>query len=164
MSSYHRTTIVGHLGKDPEQRFMTNGDAVCNFSVAVTESWKNKQSGEKQEQTTWYRVTAFQKLAEICSQFLVKGSQVLIDGKMQCRDYTDKDGNKRQSWELKADSMQMLGSKGPSQDNQDSEPQRQQQKPAQERNAQGATRNSFDDIEDDIPFACHGHGKTWRVI
>ena len=110
MASYAKTIIVGNLGRDPETRHLASGDAVCNFSVAVTESWKDKNSGEKKENTTWYRVNAFGKLAEICAQYIRKGSQVMIEGKMQCREW-EKEGVKQYSWELKADQMMMLGGK-----------------------------------------------------
>jgi single-strand DNA-binding protein len=153
MASYQKIIIVGHLGKEVESRYLPSGDAVANFSVAVSESWKDKNSGEKRENTTWFRVNAFGKLAEICSQYLVKGSSVLIEGKMQARDWEDKDGNKRQSWELKADSMQMLGSKpsGGSGDQPAPEPRR---APASNP-AQGQAKKpspNFDDLDDDIPF------------
>lgn len=115
MASFQQTIIIGNLGRDPETRHLANGDAVCNFSVAVTESWKDKQSGEKKENTTWYRVNAFSKLADICGQYLKKGSQVMIAGKMGSRKWTDKDGVERESWELKADQMTMLGGKSDSQ-------------------------------------------------
>jgi single-strand DNA-binding protein len=110
MASFAKTIIAGNLGRDPETRYLPAGDAVCNFSVAVTESWKDRNSGEKKESTTWYRVNAFGKLAEICAQYLKKGSQVLIEGKMQCREW-EKDGVKQYSWELRAESMQMFGGK-----------------------------------------------------
>lgn len=144
MASYAQTTIVGNLGKEPEVRYLANGDAVCNFSVAVTESWKDKSSGDKKEQTTWYRCNAFGKLGEICGQYLAKGSQVLVVGKMQCREW-DKDGVKQYSWELKADQMTMLGSKpeggsrAPANNNQ----------PAP---AKSKAPPSFDDLGDSIPF------------
>ncbi len=109
MASYHKTVILGNLGRDPEMRYLPNGDAVANFSVAVTEKFKSKD-GEAKESTTWYRINAFGKLAEICGQYLKKGASVLIDGKMQMRKY-EKDGVERESWELRADSMQMLSGK-----------------------------------------------------
>lgn len=154
MASFSRTIIAGNLGNDPETRYLPSGDAVANFSVAVTESWKDKNSGEKKEQTTWYRVSAFGKLAEICGQYLQKGSSVLIEGKMQCRQY-EKDGVKRDAWELKADSMQMLGSKGDGGQHGESKPaparsyapSSQQQKPAS-----GRPAAPLDDMDDDIPF------------
>ncbi len=144
MASFHQTIVVGNLGRDPESRYLANGDAVCNFSVAVTEKWK--KDGQEKEQTTWYRVSAFGKLAEICGQYLKKGSAVMIVGKMTVREW-EKDGVKRESWELRADSMQMLGGKSEGGQQQASAPE-----PRQQRSAQGAQRSSFDDLDDSIPF------------
>lgn len=143
MANYHSTTVVGHLGKDPETRYMPNGDAVCNFSVAVTESWTT--NGGKKEQTTWYRVNAFKKLAEICGEYLKKGAQVMVVGKMQERKWQDKEGQERTSWELRADTMQMFGKA------EGQEPRQQQHEPAK----QAPSSNSggaFADFESDIPF------------
>ena len=150
MASFHKTIIVGNLGRDPEMRYVASGDAVCNFSVAVTESWKSK-SGENKESTTWYRVNAFGKLAEICGQWLKKGTSVLVEGKMNCREW-DKDGVKQYSWELKADTMKMLGSKpdGGSSSNDSGDSGYQESAPKQTR--QAPQTNSFDDLEDSIPF------------
>lgn len=148
MAAFHQTVIVGNLGRDPETRYLPNGDAVCNFSVAVTEKWK--KDGEAKEQTTWYRVNAFAKLAEICGQYLKKGSAVLIIGKMGQREWTDKDGNKRESWELRADSMQMLGGKSDGSSAMQASPEdRQARAEAKQGKAKPA---SFDDMADDIPF------------
>lgn len=142
MPNYHQTTIIGHLGKDPETRYLPNGDAVCNFSVAVTESWKD-QSGDKKEQTTWYRVNAFKKLAEICGQYLKKGAPVMIVGKMQERKWSDKEGQDRTSWELRADTIQLLGGKSDSADR----PQRQEPK-----TTQSNTSGGFNGFDDGPPF------------
>ena len=143
--SFHQTIIEGHLGKDTEQRYLPSGDAVSNFSVAVSETWKDK-NGESKEQTTWYRVNAFGKLAEICGQYLKKGSHVLIVGKMQERKW-EKDGTERTSWELRADTMRMLGKREGSGDT---------PRPAPERPAQpsghGVCSGGIADFEDDIPF------------
>ena len=151
MASFSRTIIAGNLGNDPETRYLPSGDAVANFSVAVTESWKDKNSGEKKEQTTWYRVRAFGKLAEICGQYLQKGSSVLIEGKMTCRQY-EKDGIKRDAWELKADNMQMLGAKGDSSGSQ--QPSRPAPAHAPSRNQQQRAPAKNDPFDDDgeIPF------------
>lgn len=141
MASFHKTLIVGNLGRDPETRYLPSGEAVCNFSVAVTESWKSKD-GEKKENTTWYRVNAFGKLAEICGQYLKKGASVLVEGKMQCREWDNKEGVKQYSWELRADSMQMLGGKDAG-GNDSHEP----------REAQTKKKSAFlDDLDDSIPF------------
>lgn len=142
MASFHKTIIVGNLGKDPETRYLQSGDAVCNFSVAVTENYKSKD-GVKKESTTWYRVNSFGKLAEICGQYLHKGSSVLIDGKMQCREW-EKEGIKQYSWELRADSMQMLGGKNNGDNSSQDE--------APARSHAGKQKPSFDDMDDDIPF------------
>lgn len=110
MSDTNICVFTGRLGKDPESRYLPNGDAVCNFSVACGEQWKDK-SGEKQEHTEWVRCGAFGKLAEICGQYLKKGTQVCVVGKMHTRKWQDKDGVDRYSTEIKLEKMQMLGSK-----------------------------------------------------
>ena len=103
-------SFIGRLGKDPETRYAASGDAICGFSIAVGSQWKNKQ-GEKQESTEWVNVTTFGKLAEICSQYLIKGSKVYISGKMKTEKYQAKDGTDKYSTKIIADNMQMLGGK-----------------------------------------------------
>jgi single-strand DNA-binding protein len=100
--------FIGRLGKDPELRYMPNGDAVANFSIACGSKWKDKQSGEQQERTEWIRVTAFKKLAEIIGEYLKKGSQVYVSGKMRTRTY-EKEGQTHYATEIIADTLQMLG-------------------------------------------------------
>ena len=152
MPNFNQTIIAGHSGKDAELRYLPSGDAVANLSVAVTEHWKDKNSGKKKESTTWFRVNAFGKLAEICGEYVKKGTPVLVAGKMQSRKWTDKDGVERESWELRADSMQLLGGRS---DNPTPE-QPQNREAARERAAQPGppqrTDGAFDDIPDDIPF------------
>jgi len=109
MKSLNKVQLIGHLGKDPESRALPDGRAVCNFTVATSETWKDKASGEKKEKTEWHRVSAFGKLAEICGEYLKKGSQVYIDGKLSTRKWQDKDGANRYTTEITADSMIMLG-------------------------------------------------------
>lgn len=109
MASVNKVIIVGNLGRDPETRYMPNGDCVCNVAVATTETWKDKNTGEKKEQTEWHRVTMYRKLGEIAGQYLKKGSSVYLEGKLQTRKWTDKDGVERYTTEIIADSMQMLG-------------------------------------------------------
>ena len=111
--SLNQINIIGNLGKDPELRYTPSGDAVCNFSVAVTEKYKNKQ-GEPQEETEWFNVVVWRNLAEICGKYLTKGKPVYIGGKIKTRSYDDRDGNKRYMTELVASNMEMLGSKGDS--------------------------------------------------
>lgn len=133
MNGVNKAIIVGTLGQDPELRSMPNGNAVVNISVATSEQWKDKQSGERQEKTEWHKIVAFGKLAEIMGQYLIKGSQVYIEGKLQTRKWQDKDGKDRYTTEIVARDMQMLGGK-----------QRQQEAP----NAPGVP----DDFDDDVPF------------
>ena len=111
MASVNKVIIVGNLGNDPEMRYTPSGDAVANITVATTESWKDKASGEKKEATEWHRVTMFKRLAEVAGQYLKKGSQVYIEGKLKTRKWQDKDGNDRYTTEINADDMKMLGSR-----------------------------------------------------
>jgi len=110
MSSVNKVILIGNLGRDPEVRNLPDGGAITNFSIATTDSWKDK-SGAKQEKTEWHRISTFQKLAEICGTYLKKGSQVYIEGRLQTRKWTDKDGVEKYSTEIIADRMQMLGGK-----------------------------------------------------
>ena len=161
MASVNKVIIVGHLGKDPETRYTTSGDAICNIVVATTETWKDKQSGEKREATEWHRVVFFGKLAEIAGQYLKKGSQVYLEGKLKTRKWQDKDGHERYTTEINADEMKMLGGKG---DGQQSEPQRQQQAPQRQQAQKPASGGGFNEFDDDIPFRQIGSGASWRVI
>jgi len=110
MASVNKVILVGNLGRDPETRYMPNGEAVTNFSIATTETWKDK-SGEKKEATEWHRITMYRKLAEIAAEYLKKGSSVYIEGKLQTRKWTDKDGVEKYTTEIIGDVMQMLGGK-----------------------------------------------------
>lgn len=109
MASVNKVIIVGNLGRDPEVRYSASGDAMCNITVATTESWKDKQSGEKKELTEWHRISFFGRLAEIAGQYLKKGSQVYVEGSLRTRKWTDKDGQERYTTEIRADEMKMLG-------------------------------------------------------
>ena len=144
MAAFHQTIVCGNLGRDPETRYLGNGDPVCNFSVAVTEKWR--KDGEQKEQTTWYRVNAFGKLAEICEQYLKKGQQVFIQARMKTEKWTDKEGKDRYTTKFIANQMQMLGSKSDSAGSSDDAP---RQKPAGGESAKPS--GSFDDM-DEIPF------------
>ena len=138
MKGINKVIIVGNLGADPDVKYTASGSAIANISVATTESWKDKQSGEKQEKTEWHRVVFFNRLAEIVGEYLAKGSQVYVEGKLQTRKWTDKDGVDRYTTEVVAQEMQMLG--GGNRDN---------AKPAAKPVVQPATPE-FED--DDIPF------------
>lgn len=111
MRGVNKCIILGFVGRDPETRHMPNGGAVCNFSVATSEQWTDKQSGDKQERTEWHAIVAFGKLAEICSEYVRKGGQVYVEGSIRTRKWTDKEGKDRYSTEIVADGMQLLGSR-----------------------------------------------------
>ena len=108
----NKVILVGNLGKDPETKYMPSGDCVCNFSLATTDSWKDKTSGEKVEKTEWHNIVMFKRQAEIAGEYLRKGSQVYIEGKLKTRKWQDKSGNDRWTTEIEARDMQMLGSRG----------------------------------------------------
>lgn len=111
MAGINKVILVGRLGRDPEVRYTPDGTAIANFSIATSEEWKDKSTGEKKEKTEWHRIVAFRRLGEICGEYLSKGRQVYIEGRLQTRDWQDKDGNKRYTTEIVASQMQMLGSR-----------------------------------------------------
>ena len=108
----NKVILVGNLGKDPETRYMPNGKAVTNFTVATSESWKDKQTGEQREQTEWHNIVMYDRLAEIAAEYLRKGSQVYLEGKLRTRKWQDKEGRDRYTTEIQANEMQMLGARG----------------------------------------------------
>ncbi|BAU49877.1 single-stranded DNA-binding protein [Sulfurifustis variabilis] len=108
----NKVILVGNLGRDPEVRYSPNGQAIANVTIATTDSWKDKNTGEKQERTEWHRVVFFGRLAEIAGEYLKKGSQIYVEGRLQTRKWQDKDGNERYTTEIVANEMQMLGSRG----------------------------------------------------
>ncbi len=167
--SLNKVILIGNLGRDPEVRYMPNGEAVCNFSIATSETWNDRQSGQRQERTEWHNITMYRRLAEIAGQYLKKGSQVYIEGRIQSRKYTGKDGIERTAYDIVANEMKMLGSRNasggggnyddqggyqqpaqqyaPPQQNYSSEP-----PPAPRRQAAPAPAAPVEDIDDDIPF------------
>lgn len=151
MSSLNKAIIIGYLGKDPEIRYTASGDAVCNLTVATSESWKDKNSGEKKEQTEWHRISMFGKLAEIAGQYLKKGSLVYIEGKIKTRKWTDKDGQDRYTTEIHASEMKMLGGK-PDGGQRSTNQQDDGYEPAPRQQSETKPRPSFDDLDSDIPF------------
>jgi single-strand DNA-binding protein len=153
MASVNKCIFIGNLGRDPEIRYMPSGDAVANFSIACTESYKDK-SGEKQEKTEWVRIAIFGKLEEIAGEYLKKGSSVYIEGRLQTRKWTNKEGQEQYTTEIVADRMQMLGGRGSAGEAQEpreqsSAPARQSAPPPKPAPSGGS---GFDDLEDDIPF------------
>jgi single-strand DNA-binding protein len=109
MAGVNKVILVGNLGRDPEMKYTPDGTAIANFSIATSDEWKDKTTGEKKTKTEWHRIVAFRRLAEICGEYLKKGSQVYIEGKLQTRSWEDKEGNKRYTTEVVANQMQMLG-------------------------------------------------------
>ena len=112
MASVNKVIIVGNLGKDPEMRYTQNNTAVCNFTVATTDNWTDKQSGDRQERTEWHNIVAWSRLGEICGQYLHKGKQVYIEGRLQTRKWQDRDGRDRYSTEVVADNIRFLSGGG----------------------------------------------------
>ncbi|MBK6559782.1 MAG: single-stranded DNA-binding protein [Comamonadaceae bacterium] len=167
MASVNKVIIVGNLGRDPEVRSFPSGDRVANVTVATTDKWKDKQTGEMREATEWHRVVFNGRLAEIAEQYLRKGSQVYVEGSLRTRKWTDQSGVEKYSTEIRADQMQMLGSRQgmgqPASDDggYDSAPRRPAPAARQAPAAASAPRSSapppkassgFDDMDDDIPF------------
>jgi len=158
MASVNKVILIGNLGRDPETRYMPDGGAITNISIATTDKWKDK-AGEMQEKTEWHRVAFFGKLAEIAGEYLKKGSQVYVEGRLQTRKWQDKDGQDKYTTEIVANVMQMLGSRqGQGQGGGDREAGGERAERAQ--GTQGAAAKpaakagggKFDDFEDDIPF------------
>lgn len=176
MASVNKVILVGNVGKDPDTRYMPNGDAVTNVTLATTESWKDKNTGEKKELTEWHRISFFRKLGEIAGQYLRKGSQIYVEGRLQTRKYTDKDGIERYTTDIIADTMQMLGSRqggapGNASDGDDygsRAPAPRQSTPR----SNPAPRNTpprndgggYGDLDDDIPFAGVYSRSAWSAI
>jgi len=149
----NKVILVGNLGKDPEMKYTASGAAIANLTIATSDSWNDKQTGEKVEKTEWHRVVAFQRLAEIMGEYLKKGSQVYIEGKLQTRKWTDQSGQDRWTTEVVANDMQMLGGRGgdtggPSQGGGGGGFRQNPQ--SQQNSGQSAPDNDFAD--DDIPF------------
>jgi len=150
----NKVILVGNLGRDPEVRYSPSGQAVANVTLATSESWKDKNTGEKQERTEWHRVVFFGRLAEIAGEYLKKGAQIYIEGRLQTRKWQDKDGNDRYTTEIVANEMQMLGSRSgagqPSENfNQD------QSYPSDTAGAKSGAKSpaaAGADFDDDIPF------------
>ena len=147
----NQVQIIGHLGRDPEVRQFPNGGSVANLAIATTEKWKDKNTGDQKEATEWHRVTVFERLADICGQYLHKGSLIYISGKIKTRKYQDKDGVEKFATEIHANEMKMLGGKG----DQQSAPQQQRPAPQPARQAPPPKPTyqapDFDD-SDSIPF------------
>jgi len=160
MASVNKVIIIGNLGRDPEVRYTPNGSAVCNIGVATTRTWKNKDSGDKVEETEWHRVVFYDRLAEIAGEYLKKGRSVYVEGRLKTRKWQDKDGAEKYTTEIIAEEMKMLGGRegmgGGADDG--GEPSgygnRQQpaSRPAAAAKAAPKSSTGFDNMDDDIPF------------
>lgn len=144
MASVNKVIILGNVGKDPEVRYMQNGDSVVSVSVATSESWKDKNSGESKENTEWHRVTFYRKLAEVAANYLRKGSSVYIEGRLETKKWTDKSGVERYTTGIVASEMKMLGKAPEAGERQAPE---RHTRPVKAQSAHG-----FEDMDDDIPF------------
>jgi len=140
----NKATLIGNLGAEPEIRYTSNGNAVANIRLATAESWRDRESGEQQERTEWHRVVFFGRLAEIVEQYLHKGSQVYVEGRIQTRKWQDRDGNDRYTTEIVGSEMQMLGGRGTATPETGAE---REQTPEQ-----SPSEPSLDEFDDDIPF------------
>ncbi len=156
MASVNKVILIGNLGRDPEVRYMPSGSAVCNIALATSRNWKNKDTGERQEETEWHRVVFFDRLAEIAGEYLKKGRPVYVEGHLKTRKWTDKDGVDKYSTEIVAEQMQLLGGRegmGGGDEAGQERPQRsapQRSAPASKPASKSST--GFDDMDDDIPF------------
>ena len=146
MASVNKAIILGNIGKDPEVKYTASGEAICNITVATSESWKDKATGEKKELTEWHRISFFGKLAEICGQYLKKGSQVYVEGSIRTRKWTDKEGQERYTTEIRGDEMKMLGGKDSGHSDKSSSPSKEFPPSGNKPKPQ------FDDLGSDIPF------------
>ena len=155
MSSVNKVILIGNLGKDPEMRYMPSGDAIANFSVATSENWTDKASGDRKEATEWHRVVFFGRTAEVVGQYVKKGSKVYVEGRLQTRKWQDKDGQDRYTTEVRGDVMRMLDRReGSASMEQDMPAARNEpRKPAgTAKPAPARATSGFDDMDDDIPF------------
>ncbi|MBX3615909.1 single-stranded DNA-binding protein [Nitrosomonas sp.] len=150
MASVNKVILIGNLGKDPETRYMSNGEAVTNITLATTDTWKDK-NGEKQEKTEWHRVTFYRKLAEIAGEYLKKGRPVYVEGRLETRKWTDKNGVERYTTDIIATDMKMLGNRSGS-GSFESSPEHEEGGAASNRPSSTKSPSGFDDMEDDIPF------------
>lgn len=155
MSSVNKVILIGNLGKDPEVRYMPSGDAVANLTLATSENWTDKASGDKKEATEWHRVAFFGRTAEVASQYLKKGSKIYVEGSLRTRKWQDKDGQDRYTTEVRGDVMRMLDRKNEGSAPMDEPPpQRQEARRPAAAPAKAPARatSGFDDMDDDIPF------------
>lgn len=157
MASLNKVLLIGNLGADPETRYTTGGDAVCNIRLATTDTWRDMSSGEQRENTEWHRVVFYRRLAEVAGQYLKKGSQVYIEGRIKTRKWQDKDGQDRYTTEIEATEMKMLGRReGNGNQSDRDDPFAPSQLPDNRNQSQASANRrppaSVADLDDDIPF------------
>ena len=175
MASINKVILIGNLGRDPEVRYTPNGAAICNVTIATSRNWKDKNSGEKMEETEWHRVVFYDRLAEIAGEYLKKGRPVYVEGRLKTRKWTDKDGAEKYTTEIIADNMQLLGGRegggggdeaggggysraaqGGGGDSGGGAPRQERSapaaRPAASKPAAAKSSTGFDDMDDDIPF------------
>jgi len=170
MASVNKVILIGNLGRDPELRYMPSGSAMCTVAIATSRNWKNKESGERQEETEWHRVVFFDRLAEIAGEYLKKGKSVYVEGRLKTRKWTDKDGIEKYTTEIVAQEMTMLGSRDGGADDMSqggqgepsaapraeaprrSPPPQRAPAPAAAQRPAPKSSTGFDDMDDDIPF------------
>lgn len=165
MSSLNKVMLIGRAGQDPEQRYTAGGAGVTTLSLATSEAWKDKASGERKEATEWHRVVLFERLAEIAAEYVRKGSLVYVEGKLTTRKWQDKQGVDRYTTEIRADRLQLLTSRRQDGDGDDGAPREQaerRQEPAKRKPAPSVQRGGFDDEE--IPFANPYRGRLSYVV
>ena len=161
MSSVNKVILIGNLGKDPEIRYMPSGDAIANLTLATSENWTDKTSGDKKELTEWHRVAFFGRTAEVVGQYLKKGAKIYVEGSLRTRKWQDKDGHDRYTTEVRGDVMRMLDRRGDSSGPMDNEPPASAlgspaagdaRRTAPSKSAPARAASGFDDMDDDIPF------------
>jgi single-strand DNA-binding protein len=164
MASVNKVILIGNLGRDPEVRYAPSGSAICNVTLATSRNWKDKTTGERQEETEWHRVVFYDRLAEVAGEYLKKGKSVYIEGRLKTRKWTDKDGVEKYTTEIIANEMTMLGSREGGAGGGDADmgqasapgprsaPARSAPAPAAAKPAPAKSSTGFDDMDDDIPF------------
>ena len=152
----NKVTLIGNLGNDPEVRYSGNGSAMANVSLATTMSWRDKDTGEQQERTEWHRIVFFGRLAEVVGEYLTKGRQIYIEGRLQTRKWEDKEGNERYTTEIVANEMQMLGNRNDAPVNQEpaslKEPTHKNSTDSSSKSSQPLAESPVDEFDEDIPF------------
>ena len=164
MASVNKVILIGNAGRDPEVRYAASGSAVCNLTLATSRQWKNKETGEKQEETEWHRVVFYDRLAEVVGEYVKKGKPVYVEGRLKTRKWQDKDGVDKYTTEVVADSMQLLGGREGGEAPAPAPRQQRTAAPAPASAGNGARSTGFDDMSDEIPFSNPYRGPYSYVV